>query len=78
MPKMPVIGLCSIDKPHSNFQVLLDHQSQEEESVNGNSPFVPYGSNFSRYPFLLLLDGIVCLTNPTSPYLDIVLICVKA
>ena len=41
------------------FDVILDHQSREEAAVNGTDTAVPYGTGCQRYPFLLLLDGIV-------------------
>ncbi|KAL8915588.1 MAG: hypothetical protein Q9171_000153 [Xanthocarpia ochracea] len=62
LPKLPVTGLMSVAKPQLSpqpkFNVVLDHQSREEEAVNGTSTAVPYGNRNERYPFLLLLDGI--------------------
>ncbi|KAL8784431.1 MAG: hypothetical protein Q9213_003954 [Squamulea squamosa] len=62
LPKLPVTGLMSVPNPQSTtrptFNVILDHQSQEEAAVNGTDTVVPYGTGNRRYPFLLLLDGI--------------------
>ncbi|KAL8732185.1 MAG: hypothetical protein Q9166_002932 [cf. Caloplaca sp. 2 TL-2023] len=58
LPKLPVTSLDSVPSPQSTFEVVLDHQSREEEAVNGNNTTVPYGNGYHRYPFLLLLDGI--------------------
>ncbi|KAI4262118.1 MAG: hypothetical protein L6R42_002697 [Xanthoria sp. 1 TBL-2021] len=62
LPKLPVTGLKRVPRPpgtpQPTFDVILDHQSREEEAVNGTSTAVPYGTGHQRYPFLLLLDGI--------------------
>ncbi|KAI4284603.1 MAG: hypothetical protein L6R38_001304 [Xanthoria sp. 2 TBL-2021] len=62
LPKLPVTGLKRVPRPpgtpQPTFDVILDHQSREEEAVNGTGTAVPYGTGHQRYPFLLLLDGI--------------------
>ncbi|KAI4155630.1 MAG: hypothetical protein L6R39_001197 [Caloplaca ligustica] len=58
LPRLPVTGLQPVPKPQPTFEVDLDHQSREEEAVNGNSSTIRYGTGYRRYPFLLLLDGI--------------------
>ncbi|KAL8848737.1 MAG: hypothetical protein Q9221_006281 [Calogaya cf. arnoldii] len=62
LPKLPVTGLRKVPSPlktpRPTFDVILDHQSREEEAVNGTGTAVPYGTGYQRYPFLLLLDGI--------------------
>ncbi|KAL8694024.1 MAG: hypothetical protein Q9218_001262 [Villophora microphyllina] len=59
LPKLPVAGLRSLPHPRSSFEVILDHQSREDEAVNGTNTTVPYGSGYRRFPFLILLDGVV-------------------
>lgn len=59
MPKLPVIGLGPILGPKAPLHLILDHQSREDEDINGNDTNVQYEEGFSRYPFVLLLDGIV-------------------
>ncbi|KAL8675385.1 MAG: hypothetical protein Q9168_000216 [Polycauliona sp. 1 TL-2023] len=62
LPKLPVTGLKHVPSPSTasqpTFDVILDHQSREEEAVNGVSTTVPYNTGHQRYPFLLLLEGI--------------------
>ncbi|KAL9000590.1 MAG: hypothetical protein Q9169_000883 [Polycauliona sp. 2 TL-2023] len=62
LPKLPVTGLKKVSNPSAvsqpTFDVVLDHQSREEEAVNGIGTAVPYGTGHQRYPFLLLLEGI--------------------
>ena len=59
LPKLPVIGFESVERRNGAFHVILDHQSHEEEVVNGTSTNVEYEVGFRRYPFVLLLDGIL-------------------
>ncbi|KAL8899824.1 MAG: hypothetical protein Q9192_001384 [Flavoplaca navasiana] len=63
LPKLPLAGLKQVPWPamatRPTFDVTLDHQSREEAAVNGTETAVPYGTGCQRYPFLLLLDGIV-------------------
>lgn len=59
MPKLPLTGLRSLPVPRSSFEVFLDHQSREDEAVNGTKTTVAYGHGRRRFPFLMLLDGIV-------------------
>ena len=62
LPKLPVTGLDSVSCPtRESFGVCLDHQSTEEETVNGRDNQVQYKPVISRYPFVLLLDGIVSI-----------------
>ncbi|KAL8684010.1 MAG: hypothetical protein Q9186_000040 [Xanthomendoza sp. 1 TL-2023] len=63
LPKLPVAGLRTVRKLQSNsrsssFDLVLDHQSREEEAVNGTNTSVSYGTGHQRYPLLLLLDSI--------------------
>ena len=41
--------------------MILDHQSREDEAINGKDTLIGYKPSFSRYPFVLFLDGIVSL-----------------
>ncbi len=59
LPKLPVAGFQAVEKPNGAFHVILDHQSREDEAVNGTSPNIDYEVSFPRYPFVLLLDGIL-------------------
>lgn len=59
LPRLPVTALQSVPNPQSTFKVVLNYQSKEEEAINGSNPIVRYGTGYRRYPFLLLLDGIV-------------------
>lgn len=62
LPKLPVTGLDPVsDSTQETFGVCLDHQSTEEESVNGRDNQVKYKPVIPRYPFVLLLDGIVSI-----------------
>ncbi|KAI4204631.1 MAG: hypothetical protein LQ350_000946 [Teloschistes chrysophthalmus] len=58
LPKLPLTGLRSLPVPRSSFEVFLDHQSREDEAVNGTKTTVAYGHGRRRFPFLMLLDGI--------------------
>jgi 21S rRNA (GM2251-2'-O)-methyltransferase len=71
LPKLPVTGLESVpNRTQESFDVCLDHQSAEEESVNGTKNLVKYEPAFSRYPFILLLDGIVSILLLLLPSRD--------
>lgn len=59
LPKLPVIGLRPVSGHKAPLHVILDHQSREDEDINGNDTNVKYEVGFPRYPFVLLLDGIV-------------------
>ena len=59
LPKLPVVAFEPIPKPQAPFYISLDHQSREEEAINGSQPRIQYKTGFSRYPFVLLLDGIL-------------------
>lgn len=59
LPKLPVVGFRAVEKRNGAFHVILDHQSREDEAVNGTSTNIKYEVGFARYPFVLLLDGIL-------------------
>ena len=59
LPKLPVAGFQAVKKPNGAFHVILDHQSREDEAVNGADTKIEYEVSFPRYPFVLLLDGIL-------------------
>lgn len=46
-------------KPNTAFTLSLDHQSREDENINGTDPAIKYNSSFPRFPFVLFLDGIL-------------------
>jgi hypothetical protein len=54
-----VLGLARLDSPQRVFHVALDHQSREDQAVNGTATAVSYGADEKRFPFVLMLDGIV-------------------
>lgn len=59
LPKLPVAGFRAVEKRNGPFHVILDHQSREDEAINGTSTNIKYDVGFPRYPFVLLLDGIL-------------------
>ena len=59
LPKLPVAGFQAVEKRNGAFHVILGHQSREDEAVNGTSTNIKYDVAFPRYPFVLLLDGIL-------------------
>ncbi|KAL9608403.1 MAG: hypothetical protein Q9167_006766 [Letrouitia subvulpina] len=59
LPKLPITGLSKMHTPAAAFRLSLDYQSSEEQSVNGIQSAVPYTAAFPRFPFILLLDGIL-------------------
>jgi hypothetical protein len=68
LPKLPVIALERVSSSTQEFfSVSLDHQSAEEERVNGTDKEIKYKPSFCRYPFVLLLDGIVSFSSSLSP-----------
>ena len=59
LPKLPVLGFRAVDERSGPFHVILEHQSREDEAINGTSTMIKYKVGFPRYPFVLLLDGIL-------------------
>lgn len=55
-----------MDRHRRALKVYLDHQSREEEAINGTNQNIEFQPAFSRYPFVLLLDGVVSAVD-TSP-----------
>lgn len=64
LPKLPATGLLPVDGYNRPLEVSLDHQSREDELVNGTNPVIKYKTAFPRYPFVLMLDGIVSSLSP--------------
>ena len=54
-----MIGFRSVENRQGEFNVLLNHQTREDEAINGTNTQINYEAGFSRYPLVLLLDGIV-------------------
>lgn len=71
LPKLPITGLQSAEKPFENFHANLDHQSREEEAINGRDGRVEYSPPFARYPVVLMLDGVVSLKDIFFDLLDL-------
>ena len=59
LPKLPVTGFDRLDEPGQQFLAFLGRQSLEDEKINGNDPCIKYNSPFPRFPFVLLIDGVV-------------------
>ncbi|KAL9131282.1 MAG: hypothetical protein Q9217_000770 [Psora testacea] len=58
LPKLPITALERVEESH-HFKVVLDHQSREDEAINGRNHKIDYQTTYLRYPFVLLLDGIL-------------------
>ena len=54
-----MVGLRSVETRQGEFHVLLNHQTREDEAINGTNTQIKYEAGFPRYPLVLLLDGIV-------------------
>lgn len=68
LPKLPVTALESVtSNTQKSFSVCLDYQSAEDEAVNGTENRVEFRPIFPRYPFILLLDGIVSILFAPRP-----------
>jgi len=59
LPRLPVASLEPVTKPQDTFYADLNHQSREEEAINGTQGVIHSTSNDARYPMVLFLDGIV-------------------
>ena len=59
LPKLPVVGFLAVERRNGPFHAILDRQSREDEAVNGTDTKIEYEVSFPRYPFVLLLDGIL-------------------
>ncbi len=65
LPKLPVTGLQPVERRKGPFHVILDHQTKEDEEINGKVTDIQYEVGYPRYPFVILLDGIVSYPVPT-------------
>ena len=54
-----MVGFRSVENRQGEFRVLLNHQTREDEAINGTNTQIKYEASFPRYPLVLLLDGIV-------------------
>ena len=59
LPKLPVVGFNPVPGPQGHFRLALDHQTNEDEIVNGKNEVIKYQAGYSRYPFVVMLDSIV-------------------
>ena len=59
LPRLPVAGFQAVEKRNGAFHVILTHQSREEAAVNGTNTNIEYKASFPRYPFVLLLHGVL-------------------
>lgn len=61
LPRLPVVSLGKVEERvgRLGFHIKLDHQSKEEEAVNGTSTFIERASSLTPKPFVLLLNEIL-------------------
>ncbi|PTB69734.1 alpha/beta knot [Trichoderma citrinoviride] len=61
LPRLPVKSLGRLEETLGKlgFHVELDHQSREEEAINGQDTFIPRKNNNAPKPFVLLLNEIL-------------------
>lgn len=61
LPQLPVLSLGAVEESPGRlgFNVNLDHQSREDENINGKDPFIPRSSFVTPKPFVLLLNNIL-------------------
>ncbi|EHK26261.1 uncharacterized protein TRIVIDRAFT_36346 [Trichoderma virens Gv29-8] len=61
LPRLPVKSLGRLEETLGKlgFHVELDHQSKEEEDINGHDTFIPRKNNNAPKPFVLLLNEIL-------------------
>ena len=57
LPQLPVRSLDIVDEESSSFGLELDHQTREEEKINGNSAAIECQTK-ARQPILLMVDGV--------------------
>jgi 21S rRNA (GM2251-2'-O)-methyltransferase len=58
-----VTGLGLVQQDKGSFTLDLDHQTTEEEVVNGTHADISYSSQGRRFPLVLMLDGILDTGN---------------
>lgn len=61
LPQLPVRSLGKLEETpfKLGFHVELDHQTKEEEAINGTDTFVPRVNDIKPKPFVLLLNEIL-------------------
>ncbi|RDA93685.1 hypothetical protein CP533_4879 [Ophiocordyceps camponoti-saundersi (nom. inval.)] len=61
LPQKPILGLCEVEESADRlgFYVKMDHQSKEQERVNGKDNFIPRMDGISPKPFILVLHNVV-------------------
>lgn len=61
LPQLPVKSLGRLEETLGKlgFHVELDHQSKEEEDINGQDTFIPRKNHTAPKPFVLLLNEIL-------------------
>ncbi|RCI09094.1 hypothetical protein L249_5065 [Ophiocordyceps polyrhachis-furcata BCC 54312] len=61
LPQKPILGLGEVEESADRlgFYVKLDHQSKEQERINGKDNFIPRMDGISPKPFILLLHNVV-------------------
>ena len=61
LPQLPVASLGKLEESPSRlgFHVELDHQTKEEEAINGTETFIRRSSHVTARPLVLLLNEIL-------------------
>ena len=61
LPQLPVRCLGALEQTPSRlgFHIELDHQTKEEQAINGEDTFVRKSNTFASRPFVLLLHEIL-------------------
>ncbi|OAQ82918.1 hypothetical protein VFPFJ_08721 [Purpureocillium lilacinum] len=61
LPQVPVQSLGKLEETPTKlgFHVQLDHQTREEEAINGTDTFIPRSNDVTPKPFVLLLNEIL-------------------
>lgn len=66
LARMPITSLLPVEGMGKALRVVIDHQSREDEAVNGTDPVIKYNAKSSRYPLIIMLDGIVSIPTNTN------------
>ena len=61
LPNLPVKSLGALEENSTRmgFHVVRNHQTKEEEAINGNDTFIPRSSDVAPKPFVVLLNEIM-------------------
>ena len=59
LAKLPIQSLLPVQQSMRSFSVEPGTQSEEERLINGHDTTIGLTSSWNRYPFVIMLDGIV-------------------